>query len=53
LYGEVGKHLLTPDDDDDDIAVYRPVAGQRPQNILIQPLLCIRWINKHPFLSNG
>jgi hypothetical protein len=33
---------------------YRPVAGQRPRNKLrVHPLLCNRWINKRPFLSNG
>jgi hypothetical protein len=32
---------------------YRPVAGQRIQNGRVQPLLCNRRINKHPFVSNG
>jgi hypothetical protein len=30
-----------------------PFAGQSPRNGRVQPLLCNRQINKHPFLSNG
>jgi hypothetical protein len=37
----------------DNTVVYRPVAGQRPRNGRVQPLLRNRRINKHPFLSNG
>jgi hypothetical protein len=39
--------------DDDDIAAYKPVAGQRPRNGQVQPMLYSRKINKHLFLSNG
>jgi hypothetical protein len=31
---------------------YRPVAEQRPRNGRVQPLLCNKRVNKHPFLHN-
>jgi hypothetical protein len=33
------------------IVLYRPVAGQRPRNGRVQPLLCNRRISKHPFVN--
>jgi hypothetical protein len=35
------------------VVAYRPVAGQRPRNGQVEPLLYNRQINQAPFLSNG
>jgi hypothetical protein len=35
------------------IVAYRSVVEQRPRNGRVQPLLCNKRKNKHPFLSNG
>jgi hypothetical protein len=46
-------HSLHGSTSSKNIVACRPVAGQRPRNRLVQPLLCNRRINKRPFMRNG